>query len=255
MLTASLYALLEEYLSRSLSCVWDHDGLGVLPSEDHTTEKVLLAVDITMNVLKYAKENGFDTVISHHAVNFSKIPDLTGRDVTGKRALYAYTNGIAVMGFHTRLDASERGINAFTADRLGIDNLSVFEHDGERLGYIGEFKNGADFDTILSDYKSLTGSPCPAYVKVKDKINTALIVCGAYSEGAYVAAERGIDLFISGEIKHHALLDAYDMGVSCIGADHFHSEKISLECLCALLADQPLKLEIYPYGSEIKYAL
>ncbi|MBR6534161.1 MAG: Nif3-like dinuclear metal center hexameric protein [Clostridia bacterium] len=255
MLTNTLYDFLESKLPKTLSCPWDHDGLGVLPSDTHITNKVLLAVDITMNVLKYAKENGFDTVISHHAINFSKIPELTGRDVIGKRALYAYTNGIAVMGFHTRLDASEYGINMLTAQRLGLTDITVFEHGGERLGYTGRFDGGIEFDKVLSDYKALTGSPCPAYVKAKERIETALVVCGAYSEGAYVSSGIGVDLFISGEIKHHALLDAYDMGVSCIGADHFHSEKISIECLKQILSEQPIQIEIYPFESEINYAV
>lgn len=255
MLTSKLYEYLESYLPKTLSCAWDKDGLAVLPYENHQTKKVLLAVDVTVNVLDYAKKNGFDTVITHHPSIFNPLPNLTGGDIISKRALYAYKNDISLMAFHTRLDASEYGINMFTAKRMGLVDIVPFSHDGEQIGYVGKFDGGIKFDDALARYKELTGAPCPMYVKANDTVNSALIVCGGYSDGAYHAPKVGADLFLSGDISHHALLDGHDSGVSCIAAGHYYSEKISCECLREILKDTDVEITIYPEESEIKYAL
>ncbi len=255
MLTTELYSYLENYLPKTLSCSWDKDGLAVLPYESHQTKKALLAVDVTVNVLEYAKTNGFDTIITHHPSIFSPLPNLNGEEIISRRALWAYRNDIALMAFHTRLDASEYGINMFTARRMGLKNITNFEHDGEQIGYIGDFEADIPFEEALGRFKSLTSSPCPVYVKAKDTVKKVLIVCGGYSDGAYFAPKLGVDLFLSGDISHHALLDGHDSGVSCIAAGHYYSEKIACECLTEILKNTGIELLTYPNESEIKYAL
>ena len=61
-----LYSVLEEKFPKALSCEWDNDGLMCASSLDNEVKKVLCVLDVTDAALKYAAENGFDTIISHH---------------------------------------------------------------------------------------------------------------------------------------------------------------------------------------------
>lgn len=255
MLTTKLYEKIEEVLPKSLCCVWDNDGLSVLPDKLHESKKVLIALDITMNVLKYAKENGFDTIVAHHPLIFKPLSNLTGDDAVSERALFAIRENIALMSFHTRLDASVHGINIFTAKKLGFDTIEPFAFDGENIGYTGTYNEAITFEELLSKVKKITNCPCPTYSAPNKTVKKAVIVCGAFSEGAEGAKSVGADTFISGEIKHHAMIDAYDEGVGAIGAGHYYSEIIAVECLSEILKKFDIDISVYPNEGEINYAV
>ncbi len=255
MLTTKLYEKIEEILPKSLCCVWDNDGLSVLPDKSHESKKVLIALDITMNVLKYAKENGFDTVVAHHPLIFKPLSNLTGGDAVSERALYAIRENIALMSFHTRLDASEYGINMFTAKQMDFSDIAPFIFEGEAIGYVGTYSDPVPFDCVLKKVKEITNCPCPMYSAPNKTVKKAVIVCGSFSEGAEGALSVGADLFISGEIKHHAMIDAYDAGIGSIAAGHYYSEIIAVECLTEILKNFDVEISVYPHEGEINYAV
>lgn len=255
MLTTELYKKIEDILPRSLCCAWDNDGLSVLPCTLHESKKVLICLDITMNVLKYAKENGFETVVAHHPLIFKPLSSLSGDDPVSSRALFAIRENIALMSFHTRLDASEQGINMFTAKKMGFFDIAPFVFEGESIGYVGTYENDVDFDVVLNKVKEITNCPCPMYSAPNKSVKKAVIVCGAFSEGAEGAQSVGADLFISGEIKHHAMIDAYDAGIGSIAAGHYYSERIAVECLYNILKEFDVNAYIYPHEGEIIYAV
>ena len=255
MLTTKLYEKIEGVLPKSLCCSWDNDGMSVLPEKSHESKKVLIALDITMSVLKYAKENGFDTVVAHHPLIFKPLSSLTGDDAVSDRALYAIRENIALMSFHTRLDASPYGINMFTAERLGFDKIETFAFDGENIGYTGTYNEAVPFENILDRVKKVTNCPCPMYAAPNKNVKKAVIVCGSFSEGAEGAKSVDADMFISGEIKHHAMIDAYDAGIGSIAAGHYYSEIIAVECLAAILKEFDIEISVYPNEGEINYAV
>ena len=255
MLTTEFYKKIEDILPESLCCAWDNDGLSVLPEKAHESKKVLIALDITMNVLKYVKENGFDTIVAHHPLIFKPLSNLTGGDAVSERALYAVRENIALMSFHTRLDASVYGIKMFTAKRLGFDTIEPFVFDGEPIGYVGTYSDPVMFDCVLKKVKEITNCPSPMYSSPNKTVKKAVIVCGSFSEGAEGALSVGADTFISGEIKHHAMIDAYDMGIGAIAAGHYHSEIIAVECLGEILKNFDVEISVYPHEGEINYAV
>ena len=53
-----------------LRCSWDNDGIMCASKLDAEIKNVLIALDVTMDTVDYAVENGFDTIISHHPLVF-----------------------------------------------------------------------------------------------------------------------------------------------------------------------------------------
>ena len=117
-----LYDYLDKKIPRALSCEWDNDGLMVCADAEKSARRVLLALDATDEVAKYAAENGFDAVVTHHPMIFSPLRALNTLDPTAKKALFFAKNDIAVMSFHTRLDALDGGVNDTLAEKLGVEN-------------------------------------------------------------------------------------------------------------------------------------
>ena len=119
-------------------------------------------------------------------------------------------NDIAVMSFHTRLDAAEGGVNDILAALLGLKNVVRFGEKG--LGRIGELDVPVSAEELAVTVKNTLGAP---YVECSDAnrpIKRVAVVGGAASSMVGEALAEGVDAFVSGEIKHNYMTDAPDMG-------------------------------------------
>ena len=106
-----LYNALDARMPRSLSCSWDNDGLMCCPDGNKTVNRVLVALDVTGEVVEYAKANGYDVIISHHPFIFNGLKSVDDEGYISKKLISLVKADIAVMSFHTRLDAVEGGVN------------------------------------------------------------------------------------------------------------------------------------------------
>ncbi len=253
MRTLEIYGKLTEYLPTELRCEWDNDGIMVLPSADHETEKALLCLDITSDVFKKAKEEGFDCVISHHPLIFKRVGAVGFGSFESEIAAEFIKANIAVLSFHTRLDAAPGGINDRLAQLFGLKNVRVFEACGERIGRIGELAEETDFDSFLNGVKGLLGAKGVAYVKNTDKVKTVALTSGSYDEGIFPAQEAGADVFVSGELKYHGMLCAAERGFSVITLGHYFTETCSADCFADMLSEIGVKTEKYSGQCPIKY--
>lgn len=105
----------------------DFDNCGILVGDVNAqVKKVLIALDITPEVVNEAVDLGAELIISHHPVIFKPIKRLMSNDVP-----YMLANkAISAICAHTNLDMSNPGVNTCLAERLGIKNttpLSVYK--------------------------------------------------------------------------------------------------------------------------------
>ncbi|MCQ4086132.1 Nif3-like dinuclear metal center hexameric protein [Saccharibacillus sp. JS10] len=111
--------LMEKFAPKSLAV--DNDKIGLqLGTLNKEIKKVLVALDVTPEVVDEAIELGANLIIAHHAIIFRPLPHL--RTDTPMGALYEklIKNDIAVYISHTNLDVAEGGINDWMADLVGI---------------------------------------------------------------------------------------------------------------------------------------
>ena len=59
-----LYEKLTERVPKSLSMKWDGDGFEICPDRDREVKKVLIALDVTNDVIDRAVDGGFDAIVS-----------------------------------------------------------------------------------------------------------------------------------------------------------------------------------------------
>jgi putative NIF3 family GTP cyclohydrolase 1 type 2 len=57
-------------------------------------------------------------------------------------------------------------------------------------------------------------------------------ICGGAGTSYWKAAmEKGIDVLVTGDMKHHEALDSSLAGVTVVDVGHYHSEKIYMKIL------------------------
>ncbi len=253
MLTLDLYKKLTACLPEELRCEWDNDGIMVLPSMEHETNKVLLCLDVTSDVIVKAVKEGFDCIVSHHPMIFGKLRAVGYGSAEGINAAKCIKANVAVLSFHTRLDAAQGGINDRLCELFGLKNCRPFGADGESIGRIGELDEAVDFDEFLNTVKNTLGSKYATYVKTVDKVKTVAVTGGSYDEGVTASHEAGADVFICGELKYHTMLYAYELGHSLITVGHDFSEYCSMDCFEKMLLDENIETVKYDGKSPIRY--
>ena len=156
-----LYTKLSELYPKELSCEWDNDGMMCAIDLNSNVKRVLISLDVTMDTVNYAIDNGFDTIISHHPLVFRSQKSLIPLNYTQEKLIKLIKHNICVMSFHTRLDATQNGVNDTLAGILGVINLEVDKCDP--VGRIGELSREMELSTFAENVKIALHSPFVLY--------------------------------------------------------------------------------------------
>ena len=111
MTVGELDRLLSGKFTLDLKAPWDNDGIMVCDDVTRPIQSVLVALDPAEMVIRYAIENGFDALVTHHPLVFRKMNAITPATLTGRKAILALENHLAVLSYHTRMDAGDDGVN------------------------------------------------------------------------------------------------------------------------------------------------
>ena len=235
-----LYAFLNDKIPASLSCKWDNDGLMCCPDPEREVRRVLLALDVTAEVVRRAKEDGYDAIVSHHPMIFHPLSSIEPSNPVAKKAIELIGAGIAAMSFHTRLDAVAGGVNDCLAEAIGLLNAEPFGENGETIGRVGELA----CETTLADFcacvKKTLGADAVVAADAKLPVRRVAVLGGSCSDDVLAARAVGADTYLTGELKHNWLMDAPELGINLIAAGHFHTENVVLPTLREwILANDP----------------
>jgi dinuclear metal center YbgI/SA1388 family protein len=106
----------------------EYDNSGLLtgdPSWECTG--ALCTLDVTEEVIREAKENGFNLVVAHHPIIFRGLRRLNGKGYVERVVISSIREGVAIYAAHTNLDNVVMGVNQVIAGKLGLVNASVLQ--------------------------------------------------------------------------------------------------------------------------------
>lgn len=249
MTVTEFYNFLNEKIPPSLSLPGDCDGLCCCPDPDREVTDVLIALDATDDVVNEAIEDGAQVILTHHPMIFGKIGGVISGEYRSDKLIKLIKNNIAVMGFHTRLDAADGGVNDMLAALLGLKNIEKF---GEcDIGRIGELDSPICADELAVLIRDTLGAPKVEFSDCGKPIRRIAVVGGSGNDEIGAAMAAGADAFVSGEIKYHALTDSPDYGMSFFAAGHFYTENP----VCARLFELAAETGVIPtitFSNRIK---
>ena len=221
---------LEEFCPASFAQDWDNVGLQA-GRADKEVKKVLIALDCTSEIVDEAVRCGADLVLTHHPLLFNGIRHVTDQDFVGRRIVRLLQNDISLYSMHTNFDVM--GMAGEAAEKLRLlhpDVLEVTYEDSisrEGLGRIGELPEHMTLEEtaqLVKEVFRLPGVRC--YGDPQQAIVTVAVMPGSGKDELDLAAEKGADVMITGDVSHHAGLDALEKGIAVIDAGHYGVEKL-----------------------------
>lgn len=247
-----LVMLLEELMPSNLAEDWDNVGL-MLGRRSKTVKKILLALDLTKEVVEQAIAQKADLIVTHHPAIFKKLKRVVDNDWQQDLLLTLAENGIAVYSAHTNLDCVSAGVNDVLAKLLKLEDADDLD-DSNGLGRIGIVE-----EMSLADYAQLVKAALKAdYVIVGDagKPVRKVAVCGgAGSDLIDIALAKGADTLVTGDVKYHSAQQAVFSGLNIIDAGHQPTELPVLDKLADRLSMRLVDREIDVVVSVAKETL
>ncbi len=219
-----LYRALDEKYPRSLSCSWDNDGLMVCADPEREVKRVLLALDASNEAIDYAIKERCQVLLTHHPLLFRPMRSLSPDFLSGDRTLTAIKGELAVMSFHTRLDAGQGGVNDALCDALGLTAAGCFGDDeAPTLGRLAHLEGEMPLSDFAAKVKQSLGCSVVLFSGNRP-VKTVAMIGGGGGDFIYAAKAAGADTFITGDAGYNVTLDAADDGINIIQAGHYHTE-------------------------------
>ena len=200
---------------------WDNVG-HLVGRRGAQIDTVLVALDITMDVIHEAQQLGAQLIVSHHPLIWDTYRHVNDSVFQQDKVLTLAENRIAAICMHTNLDEAVDGVDDTLVEALGLTALRHLGADG--IGHICELQEAVPLQDYLQHVKnSLRANGlryCDSGRPVR-RIATGCGSCGEYLEDAYRA---GCDTFITGDCKYSVFIDAKGMGINLIDAGHYPTE-------------------------------
>jgi dinuclear metal center YbgI/SA1388 family protein len=134
MKVSSLVEYLDSIYPFALAEEWDNVGL-IVGDSRAAVNGVLLALDVTHEVLDEAIEHGCNVVVTHHPPIFKPIKRLPVQELQGGLIEKAFKNDLTLVALHTNLDSAAGGLNDTLCELLGLTDVRPLAGSGRRRFY------------------------------------------------------------------------------------------------------------------------
>ena len=222
-----VFAFLNTVAPIDLQMDFDNSGFLIGDGTSAVTS-VLIALDITDQVVDEAWSKNVQLIISHHPVIFHPMKNLSLNPET-KKYYSLIRHNISAICLHTNLDIVEGGVNDILLDRLGARCCSALDRD--RCGRIGEYEEARDLHVFLTYCKERLGAEGLRYYDAGKPVKRIAVMGGAGASAIRDAWMQGCDTFVTADLKYHDFRLAEELGINLIDADHYYTENPVVEML------------------------
>lgn len=233
-----------EIIAPSNTCL-SFDNVGLLVGDNNKdVNKMLIALDLTKDVLDEAIEQNVDFILTHHPLIFSPMKKVVKNDIIGDILIKLIKNDISYYASHTNLDKSDEGTNMLLANKLNLENSSFIDYD-DLICVLGN--TDIHIDKFVDDLKNVLNID---YIRIVDsgKKHISKVAIATGSGDSYslfdTCSKIGADVLVTGDLKYHTMQFAKDIGLTVIDASHFYTENIISNHLKELLDIELNELEI-----------
>ena len=216
-----------------LQLAGDWDNVGTLVEGTRPLRRVGLCIDLTASVWAELRQADVDLIVAYHPVIFAPLKRLTARDPAGRTLLEVIRAGVHVYSPHTALDAAADGMADWLVRAAGplsaAAPISPTEADpavGE--GRIGTLAEAVPLDVVVDRIKAHLGLDKLRVAAVPDGSSErpiATIAACPGAGGSVVGRARGVDLILTGEMRHHDVLRWVSRGTAVVLAEHTNTER------------------------------
>lgn len=222
----------------SMACGWDNPGL-LAGRMDKEVKKILIALDADDGAVEEAVRLQADMLLTHHPLIFKPVKAVNDGDFIGRRLLRLIQADISYYAMHTNFDAAPGCMADLAAERLGLTETGILEPMGETedgvpygIGKYGLFPAEMSVAEAAEHVKRAFHLPAVTVCGADEraaKVRKAAVCPGAGGSTLQNALACGAQVYITGDIGHHAGIDAAAGGMAVIDAGHFGVEQIFMD--------------------------
>lgn len=235
---------LEQILDEKLNAkaISDYAPNGLQVEGKREIRKIITGVTASLPLIEYAIAQNADAILVHHGY-FWKSESPCIRGMKGKRIKQLLVNDINLFGYHLPLDMhATLGNNALLAEKLGVKNLKGLEGKPLSIPVWGELDTAISAEELaLRLEKALNRKPifCGDFHRdFPQKLIKTVGICTGGGQGYIdLAAQKGIDAFITGEISEQTTHSAREQGIYFYSAGHHATERDGVKTLGEWLAE------------------
>ncbi|MGX2974798.1 Nif3-like dinuclear metal center hexameric protein [Ursidibacter arcticus] len=212
--------------------------------------KIITGVTASLPLIEQAIAKNADAILVHHGY-FWKSENPCIRGMKGKRIKQLLVNDINLFAYHLPLDIhSELGNNAQLAQKIGVQNLQGLEDKANSIPVYGELAqaiSAEELKTRLEKALQRNLVLCNEFVdEFPQKLIKTVGICTGGGQGYIdLAAAKGIDAFISGEISEQTTHSAREQGIYYFACGHHATERDGVKALGEWLEKE--------YGLDVEF--
>ena len=261
---AEIDLLLSEKLSPKQFCI-SSEIYGLHYDEGNKKKiikKVILTVDLNLEVIHYAIVNKVNLIISHHGLFEKSIKNFSPSLIKKLNLLSNYPISIFVL--NTPFIAAEGGISDTLMETLYLKLEDIFliklksgrEIPIGRICYPESLNLNENPINLVNLLRRIKANLNMDYIQYSGPLNRTLkricVVGGECTDEKMLisAKKKDCDCFISFKINHHLADIARDIDLVLIGVSHYQTECLSLKKLCNVLSLEYPKCEFTLYELE-----
>lgn len=252
--TAELVAqVIEKIAPKSWAEDWDNVGL-LVGKGSTPIERILITLDGTLEVVEEAKAFGAQLIVAHHPIIFRPLKNLREDNAAAQVPLRLLQHQIGYYTTHTNLDQSIFSSSRALGEILGLKDMKILEEPaydlipllnrGEKRGYgvSGYLPSPEKLGDVWKRFLGCLRQP-GVYAQpydlagvrlagsLENTVRKVAIVNGSGARFVQKALFKGADLLITGDVDHHAALDALAGGMAVGDLGHFLSEAPMLQAM------------------------
>ncbi len=206
----------------------DNDRIGIqLQSRNVEIKRLLVAYEITPEVIEEAKGKKSNCIVSFHPLIYNPVEAIFETERVGNLLSQLIRNDISLIVCHTNFDAYEYGTSWLFANAIGLEYIDFLDPNPQfekfGMGVYGKFKKQISVEEFLTIVQNTTQSPLRWCKGRFDYVQSVGILAGSgisYSEKAF---EKGVDAFITADVSYH-YFHKYDGKLMIVDPGHWEME-------------------------------
>lgn len=219
---------------------WDPVGLHL---GDPSAKVTTLAVchEITEAVVATLERDPVDLLLTYHPLLFNPVNRVLAGRSPEARAYRLIRAGVSVVVTHTDFDAAPGGTADALAAAYNLRDIESFggNEDGTvpPIGRVGVFSGTLDvLDARTTDRFGTSGLRVSGD---RDQLIERLAVVPGSGSDFIEAAALVADAIVTGDVSHHRVVRALDLGLAVVDPGHVATERPGMVSLMALAASIP----------------
>ncbi len=223
-----IYDFIDTFAPFNTQEEWDNAGI-LVGDENTTVNKIVFAIDITIDVINQAVSQNANLIVTHHPIIFKPVSKVLSDSLIYKLV----KNDISIICSHTNYDKAVNGVNDILCETLDLKCFKV-PNTCLNIGELQTEMNSNDFANYVKN--KLCG--VVRYNCIDINIKKVAICSGSGSDYLELAKELGCDALLTGDASHHSFLDANEMGIGLFACGHFETENIAIKPLADKIKNQ-----------------